>query len=182
MACHPAQPEHSFPSFPHRKDHIMVNTWFVMIPPTYQSKSDAEKELVDFRIQYPAGSQAWKDANAGRIVRGAEGETGNPQISEDMIKWKGPFANENQAKAAQNPQQQSLNPVNDAVNAAQNATSNPISGVTDFLTRLTEAHTWIRVAEVVLGVALAIVALDKVLAGTPAGNVTHTVAKAAFLA
>ena len=57
----------------------MTNTWFVMIPPSYASKSTSEKELVDFVIQYAAGSQAWKDASAGHVVQGAEGNTGNPQ-------------------------------------------------------------------------------------------------------
>jgi hypothetical protein len=93
-----------------------------MIPPGYASKSTAEKELVDFVISYPAGSKAWSDANSGQIVQGAEGNTGNPQVSEQLVKWQGPFATQAQAKAAANPQQQSPNPANDAANAAENAT------------------------------------------------------------
>lgn len=157
----------------------MTNTWFVMIPPAYQGKSDAEKELVDFRVQYPAGSQAWKDANAGRIVRGAEGNTGNPQISEDLIKWKGPYATEAQAKAAQAPRQQSVNPANDAVNAAQNATGGiggALAGIADFFHRLTEAHTWLRVAEFLVGGAFLVIGLNHLL-GNPAGKVARSVPK-----
>lgn len=99
----------------------MANTWFVMIPPTYAGKSTSEKELVDFVIQYSYPSQAWTDANAGKIVQGAEGNTGNPQVSEQLVKWLGPYATQAEAKSAANPQQQSPNPVNDAVNAAENA-------------------------------------------------------------
>lgn len=141
----------------------MANTWFVMIPPTYQSKSDAEKELVDFRISYPAGSQAWNDANAGRIVQGAEGNTGNPQVSEQLVKWKGPFATEDQAKTAQAPKQQSPNPVNDAVNAAENSSN----GVGAFLMFPEKVLAWIsnrgnivRIVKVTAGGAMILVGLN----------------------
>jgi len=154
----------------------MVNTWFVMIPPGYASKSDAEKELVDFRISYPAGSQGWKDANAGKIVQGAEGNTGNPQVSEQLVKWKGPFATEAEAKTAQNPQQQSANPVYDAVNAAQNATgalSIPAS-IGNFFAALGNANTWIRVAKVIVGGVLLIVGLVHI---TGADNKVASIAR-----
>ena len=65
--------------------------------------------------------------------------------------------------------------------SAGSAITSWTTALVDFLHRLTE-NRWLRVAEVALGIGLAIVALDKLLAGTPAGNVTHTVAKAAFLA
>lgn len=160
----------------------MANTWFVMIPPSYQGKSDDEKRLVDFRVQYPYPSQAWTDANAGRVIHGSEGEQGNPQLGGlDLIKWKGPFATEDQAKAAQAPRQQSPNPVNDATNAAQNATGGiggALASIGDFFSRLTNPHTWLRVAEVVVGAAFLIVGLNallhnpvgKVAGATPAGR------------
>ena len=116
---------------------LLANTWFVMIPPGYASKSTAEKELVDFRVQYQAGSQAWNDANAGRVLSAAESGEG-----QQLVKWQGPFATEAQALAAQNPQQQSPNPLNDAANAAQNATG--ILG--SLISALPSANTWIRVA------------------------------------
>jgi hypothetical protein len=126
-----------------------------MIPPGYASKSTAEKELVDFVISYPAGSPAWNAANSGQIVQGAEGNTGNPQVSEQLVKWQGPFATQAQAKAAANPQQQSPNPVNDAVNAAQNATGS----LGSLISALTSSNTWIRVVKVVIGGVLLIVGL-----------------------
>lgn len=150
----------------------MTNTWFVMIPPDYAGKSDDEKRLVDFRVQYPAGSQAWKDASAGRVVQGAEGNTGNPQISEPLIRWKGPYATEAEALAAQAPRQQSPNPANDAVNAAENATGGPLGALASigaFLAKLGQASTWLRVAEVALGLVLVAVGVAKIVPSfTPA--------------
>jgi hypothetical protein len=145
----------------------VVNTWFVMIPPGYASKSDQEKELVDFRVQYPAGSQAWKDANAGRIL--SPDESGEGQ---QLVKWKGPFATEAEAKTAQNPRQQSPNPANDLVNAAENSTTNPLTGlaaVGQFFNNLGSAAWWLRIGEVVLGLVLVAVGVAKVVpAFTPA--------------
>jgi hypothetical protein len=144
-----------------------VNTWFVMIPPGYASKNDAEKELVDFRTSYPAGSQAWNDANAGRILSPSESGFG-----QQLVKWKGPFATEAEAKTAQNPQQQSPNPVNNLVNAAENSTSNPLTGVAaigQFFNNLGSAAWWLRIGEVVLGLVLVAVGVAKMVpAFTPA--------------
>src|SRR5579863_9845404 len=120
-----------------------------MILPGYASKSDAEKELVDFRVQYTAGSQAWNDANAGRILSPSESGEG-----QQLVRWKGPYATEAEAKTAQNPQQQSPNPFNDATNAAENATGGlggMLAAITKFLAKLGQASTWLRVAEVGLG-------------------------------
>ena len=128
----------------------MTNTWFVMIPPSYAGKSDAEKELVDFRVQYPAGSQAWADANAGRILSPAESGEG-----QQLVKWQGPFATEAEAEAAQAPRQQSPNPANDAVNATENSTSlGGLAQIGAFFGALTQANTWIRVIKIVFGGAL----------------------------
>lgn len=162
----------------------MANTWFVMIPPGYKNASDQEKRLVDLRIQYPYPSRAWTDANAGRIVQGAEGDTGNPQVSEQLVKWKGPFATEAQAAAAQAPRQQSPNPANDAVNAAQNATGGlggALASIGDFFRRLTEGSTWLRIAEGLLGLGLIIVGLAKLASGTAAGRAAARAGKAAAI-
>lgn len=152
----------------------MVNTWFVMIPPGYADKSDQEKELVDFRVQYPAGSKAWKDANAGRILSPDESGFG-----QQLVKWKGPFATEAEAKTAQNPQQQSPNPANDLVNAAENSTSGPgaaIASVSKFLGKLGQASLWLRIAEVALGLVLVAVGVAKIVpAFTPAQVIAHQV-------
>jgi hypothetical protein len=134
-----------------------------MIPPTYTSKSTAEKELVDFVISYPAGSAAWTDANAGKIVQGAEGNTGNPQVSEQLVKWQGPFATQAEAKAAANPQQQSANPVNDATNAAENSNvvSNPFGTLASFLGvgKISGTNLVIRSVKIILGGTLVIIGI-----------------------
>lgn len=152
----------------------MVNTWFVMIPPGYASKSDAEKELVDFRVQYPAGSQAWNDANAGRILPASESGEG-----QQLVKWKGPYATEAEARTAQAPRQQSPNPVADATNAAENATGGlggALASIGAFLAKLGRASTWLRVAEVALGLVLMAVGVAKLVpAFTPAQVIARKV-------
>lgn len=157
----------------------MTNTWFVMIPPGYAKASDGEKELVDFRVQYPAGSQAWADANAGRILSPSESGEG-----QQLVKWKGPFATEAEAKTAQNPQQQSPNPLNDVTNAAENAASGPLTGLAaigGFFSKLGQANTWLRVAEVLLGAGIIIVALARLAGDTPAGRAALKAGKAAAI-
>ena len=146
---------------------MATSTWFVMIPPTYASKSTAEKDLYDFRVQYPAGSQAWNDANAGKILSASESGEG-----QQLVKWQGPFATEAQAKTAQNPKQQSVNPVNDAVNAAQNSTTIGafLGPVTTFLADITSAHFWERAGQVVLGFILISVGLAHITHAVPVAS------------
>src|SRR5260370_4048724 len=98
--------------------------WFGMIPPAYQSKPDAEKKLVDFRVEY-TDPRAIAAAEAGRVINGANyGHGGNPQIGEHLIRSKVPFTTEAQAKAAQNPAQHRSNPLTDALNAVHTAVTN----------------------------------------------------------
>jgi hypothetical protein len=153
---------------------MATNTWFVMIPPSYASKSTAEKELVDFRVQYAAGTQAWNDANAGKILSASESGEG-----QQLVKWQGPFATEAEAQTAQNPQQQSLNPVNDATNAAENATGAlgiPAS-IGNFFGDLTQPNLWIRVLKIVLGGALVIVGIIHMTGGADSAGVTGTLVR-----
>lgn len=142
-----------------------VKEWFVMIPPGDAGKSDTVKRQDDFRVQYKAGSQAWKDASAGKVVQGAEGSTGNPQLSLPLVKWKGPYATEDEAKAAQAPLQKpvNLNPLP----AIADATG--LSTVAAFLAKLGQAALWLRVGEVALGLVLVAVGVAKLVpAFTPA--------------
>jgi hypothetical protein len=53
--------------------------------------------------------------------------------------------------------------------AAQNLGG--IAAIGDFFNRLTQAHTWIRVGEVIAGVLLAYIGLRAAFSGTAAGNV-----------
>jgi len=138
----------------------MTDQWFVMIPPSDKDQSSSEKELVDFVIEYPYPSAAWTAANAGQIVQGAEGNTGNPQVSEQLVKWQGPFATQAEAKTAAAAKQQSPNPLNDAGNAIETQTTIPgLAQIGDFFGALGQANTWIRVAKVVFGGALLVYGL-----------------------
>jgi hypothetical protein len=62
---------------------------------------------------------------------------------------------------------------------------NPLSGIAavgDFFQRLTQGATWIRVGEVLLGVALIIVGIAKLAIDTPAGKAALAIgSKAALL-
>jgi hypothetical protein len=65
------------------------------------------------------------------------------------------------------------------------AQSDPVlalAAVNKFLGQLGDKAVWVRVAEVIIGLALIIVGLDKALAGTAGGSAAHAVAKGAFLA
>lgn len=165
----------------------MANTWFVMIPPGYADKSDSEKELVDLVVQIPYPSQDWTDANSGKIVGGKTGFFGQFFLGEgdqQLVKWKGPYATEQQARTAAASRQFSANPINDATNAAENATGGLGAGLADigkFFHLLTEGSTWIRIAEAMLGLGLIIVGLAKLASGTAAGRAAARVGKAAAI-
>lgn len=153
----------------------MAGTWFVMIPPAYAGASTAEKELVDFRVQYAAGSQAWKDANAGKILSASESGYG-----QQLVKWQGPFATEAEAKTAQNPQQQSANPVNNAVNAAQNVNVPGLLGtLASFLglpagTKISGKALLVRGTKIIVGGLLLVIGLVHI---TGAGGAIASVAR-----
>lgn len=153
----------------------MTNTWFVMIPPSYVNASTAEKEKVDFVIQFTAGSQAWNDANAGKILSAAESNTGSAGVGEQLVKWQGPFATQAEAHTAANPQQQSLNPANDAINAAENSNALAIpASIGTFFSDLTSPNLWIRIAKVIIGGALVLIGLAHM---TGAENAAANVAR-----
>jgi len=137
--------------------------WFVMVPPSYEKASTAEKEHYDFRVEY-TDPKTIAAVEAGKIVSTARGYQDTGYGGQDLVKWQGPFATEAQALAAQNPQQQSANPVNNAVNAAENSSTvgNALSipaSIGNFFAALGEANTWIRVAKVIIGGALVLIGL-----------------------
>jgi hypothetical protein len=173
----PGNPTDIFPTITGGKVVPATPTWFVMIPPGDVSAPTSRKQLTELVIQYAAGSQAWKDANAGKVVQGAEGNTGNPQVSEQLVKWKGPYLTESLARGAANPRQQSANPINDAVGAVENsAPGSALAAVAGFLAKLGQASTWLRIAEVGLGLVLVAVGVAKIVpAFTPAQMIAKRV-------
>lgn len=92
----------------------------------------------------------------------------------------GPYASQ---PAAETAGQQADSTIAKATQAGN--IPNPLSGlaaVGDFFQRLTQASTWIRVAEVGIGIVVILVVLDKLTEGTPANSAVHTAAKVAMVA
>jgi hypothetical protein len=74
-------------------------------------------------------------------------------------------------------------PYNDYINAGLPG-SNPLSGLSaigDFFSRLTEASTWLRIAEAVLGIGLIIVGLAKLAGDSAIGRAATKAGKAALI-
>lgn len=67
-----------------------------------------------------------------------------------------------------------------AANAGINAATGTVSALPDFLARLSSPHTWLRVAEAVVGIAFLLIGLNHLL-GNPAGKTARVAAKAAVL-
>lgn len=136
----------------------MANTWWVLIPQGDQSQPDSYKEQVDFRLQFAAGSSQDKALRARQPVNWG-GQT--------LVYWKGPFATEAQAKAAQNPQP-APNPVDVAKRALRSA--NPLAG-------LFQANIWERVALVGLGIILIAVGVAQLTHAVPLATKIATAVK-----
>ena len=72
-----------------------------------------------------------------------------------------------------------------AANSVAAAVSNPLDflrNIGAFFDKLSEASTWLRIGEFLLGAALVVVGISKLASGTAAGRAAAKVAKAAALA
>lgn len=116
-----------------------------------------------------------------------------------LTRFQGPFTSMTAAKQANPSGGSALQQIEAGAGAAAGsgfipgvgqilAGGNPLSGVDklykaveDFLSFLGDRSSWIRIAEVVIGVGLVIVAVDELTKGTQAGSAVHKVAKAAYL-
>jgi hypothetical protein len=130
--------------------------WFVMIPPAYRTKSDAEKRRVDLRVEFTSPG-AIAAVESGMVINGTNfGGQANPQFSLDLVKWKGPFATEAEAKTAQAPVEIPVNPAENLGNAIQNA--DPLAGIagslTAFFQAVTDGKLWRSLAWILLGILL----------------------------
>jgi hypothetical protein len=151
----------------------MANTWFVCIDPADKGQPVSRLDQVDFRIQVQPSDPNYRTLMSGGVIN---------WNGQSLIKWKGPFATEAQALAAQHPTQQSPNPLTDAKQAAEHSkTFSGLAAIGDFFSRLTKANTWIRVAEVVLGAGLIIVGLAHLASGTAVGKAATKAGKAVAL-
>lgn len=92
------------------------------------------------------------------------------QAQADQLKkngYKGPYATKAAAQAAADKQKQSANST-----VFNPQLPNPLNGVAaigDFFSRLADPHTWLRVAEVLVGAAFLVIGLNHLL-GNPAGK------------
>lgn len=132
-------------------------TWFVCIDPSDKGKPVSRLEQVDFRIQVQPTDPNYMILMSGGVINW----NGQP-----LTRWKGPFATEAEAKAAQNPQQQSPNPVTDITTAAQNANFNPLGWlgaighwIGEAVAHILDVHMWRSIGWITLGVVLLVLGL-----------------------
>jgi hypothetical protein len=117
------------------------DTWWVLIPPSDSGKPASYLDKVDFRVNIGPSDPDYQLLQARRQINWG----GMP-----LVYWKGPYATESAAKAAQNP------------TAAPNPTTDALTGIDavgSFADRLTEASTWLRVGEFAVGAILLYIGL-----------------------
>jgi hypothetical protein len=148
----------------------MANTWFVCIDPVDKGKPASYLDQVDFRIQVQPSDPNYKILQSGGVINW----NGQP-----LVKWQGPFATEAQAKTAQNPKP-APNP-RTAATQFVNSSVPALATVGQFLGKLNQRETWVRIVEVGVGVALIAVALAHITGAEKALGVIP-VAKAAKVA
>jgi hypothetical protein len=133
-------------------------------------------------------------ARAGALIWGPQANP-PPQVTTPIRQFlAGPFANRADAQkykdaiGSLNPLPPGGTPIigSSGRGLTQSiANANPLAGVAaigDFFQRLTQAHTWVRIGEVVLGLALFVVGLAAVAGHTKAGKTaTKIAAKAALI-
>lgn len=98
----------------------------------------------------------------------------------------GPFATKADAQAWQTGANTAGNSPGSAIGGAADAAANAtgLGSVGDFLSRLSNSNTWVRLGEVVIGLILVAIGLNSMLKGKPLQIVTGaagTVGKAAML-
>jgi hypothetical protein len=139
----------------------MANTWFVCIDPSDKGKPVSRLEQVDFRIQVKTNNPNYHILMTGGTINWG----GQP-----LTRWKGPYATEAEAKKAQNPVQQSPNPLTDLKSAAVNSNLNPLGA-------LFQANIWMRVGEVVLGLILIAIGVAELTHAVPVATKIASVMK-----
>jgi hypothetical protein len=112
----------------------------------------------------------------------AQSELGS---SVDIVSIAGPYATESIASNIVTTNTQKINQEASSGTLPKITIPNPLSGleaIGNFFSILAEPNTWIRIAEIVIGVLLGAVVLDKLLEGTSVGDTIHKGVKAAGLA
>lgn len=137
-------------------------------------------------VKSPGGSQWWfYNSRTGQVIEDTDWITAQGDKLRVLAApgiWHEYATNADMlaAIAANNwPAPQYLNSVaQNLANAPKNVPGlTGLAAIGDFFSRLTQASTWLRVAEVAVGAILLVVALNKAL-GNPAGKAAATVARA----
>jgi hypothetical protein len=127
-------------------------------------------------VWWNPGASGSGAASTYKIVQGTRADAQNVANTAISATIAGPYSTQADAQAAASAGTKGSpapahNPNLGGVgNIGYNLPANPLSAVGDFLSRLTNPHTWLRVAEVVVGVAFLIVGLNALL-HNPAGKV-----------
>lgn len=135
----------------------MANTWFVCIDPVDKGKPASYLDKVDFRIQVQPSDPNYKTLMSGGVIN---------WNGQNLIRWKGPFATEAEALKAQNPQPSPENPVAPVVQGVENSVPG-LSQIGTFFSDLSQASTWVRVAEVLAGLVLIAVGVARITHAVP---------------
>lgn len=100
-----------------------------------------------------------------------------PAVGGSVESVVGPYATEADAEAGE----QSPTPTASYTGQGGITSIPGLSQIGDFFGALTQASTWIRVAEVLIGLGLIITGVSRLMSGTPIGNAAETAGKAAAL-
>jgi hypothetical protein len=125
----------------------MADTWWVLIPQGDQGQPASYLQQVDFRISISPGDPNYKLLQERKPVS---------EFGMTMAYWKGPFATEAEAKAAQNP---TSSPT--PVQAGKRAVTGAVSSILGLPALSHLRDLVIRSVKVVLGAALIIIGLAK---------------------
>lgn len=144
--------------------------YWVLIPAVDKGKPASYLEQVDFVTKIDPSDPDYALLKKGQAVN---------LVGQSMVAWKGPYATQTEAQTAA-----AAKPGPGPGEATQNFVQGSLpglAGIGDFFSRLSEGSTWIRVAEVIVGIGLIIAGLATVAKGTPIGQAAATAAKGAAL-
>jgi hypothetical protein len=125
--------------------------------------------------KYGYGKGNWWYNTTSGVITQATGIQQIINVDGPGLSLAGPFPTQADAQAfkTQFPPKGPAKAISGAVSATE--------GVSSFLGQLSNKNTWVRIAEVVLGLGLLIVGLSQLAKGTPVGNAATKVAKAAAI-
>jgi hypothetical protein len=154
-----------------------MTNWWVVVPQAEVNSNTRPKDAIVISTE--------DHTSANDTLFGPGGPVGHG--GRNWWRYMGPFPTRKEAGGAQ-PGTASIVPgglLNQSPGGAfSGPLKNPLTGLAaigDFFQRLGQPATWIRVGEVLLGLALIVVGLAKLAEGTPVGNAALKAGKVAAL-